>query len=712
MIRKPSQVAHLALALLCAAIFAACNSTVTLQDLTVAPSDGTIYISGGSNAGVKAARRGVRHAAARPVTQGKRKSAVSPKDITTAVCGSLQYSATGYYSNGTTQDQSSAVTWSSSNTSVAAVDNTGFVSGVGIGFSNIGASLNGVAATAVPVEVDLLTSIDVAPANPSIAMGASEQFAATGNFTLAADGSSFSQDISSQVSWVSSDEEVATVDATGNATSVGEGTATISAISCDGNTIGSTRLTVGPAQVVSLKIIPADSTASVGSTVQFTAVEVLSDTNTQPPQHPVTWSSDATETAIIDPNTALAQAVAIGTANITATEAVSGLTDTTGLTVQAATARFAYVGNINGGAGGGGTISSYTVDATSTTPVTPLATTAAATPTQVLLHPSGDLLYYINTNGSLFSDFVDSTSGALTATKNDPVPATDSPTNDLYAGVIDATGRFLYVITSETSNSSPHPGASVIYGFKITHTQPSGGTNDAKLTPITGMTAYNDATLDYSSWIMTDKAGKYVYVINEGDDVNPGSVSEYSIDQTTGKLTQLASPNASIPTGVSPLFGTISANGHLYVANQGSTLSSISGYSIASDGHLTSVGADTQITGASDLVNVITDPTSSYLYILDFGDGSSAGQVFTYGLNTSTGVIGSAIGSAQPTDLAPTGMAVDPTGALLAIDNFDANVLSLFTIGSDGSVTPATPATVPTDTTPEFVVFYTAAAGQ
>ncbi len=45
--------------------------------------------------------------------------------------------------------------------------------------------------------------------------------------------------------------------------------------------------------------------------------------------------------------------------------------------------------------------------------------------------------------------------------------------------------------------------------------------------------------------------------------------------------------------------------------------------------------------------------------------------------------------------------------------NYEDNTISLFrvgAIGSDGGLTAASPATVPTGTNPEFVVFYTAAA--
>ncbi len=705
MISKPSRLPLSVVALVCAAVFAACNCAPTLRYITVAPSNGTIYVSAPQDAGVKGARRGARvsRPTARPTTRNSRNAAVRPQDITTAVCGTLQYTATGYYSNGTTQDQSSAVTWSSSDATVASIDNTGLATGALLGFSNIGATLAGITSSTVPLEVDQLNSITVAPDSASVAVGSSTAYTAAGNFTLAADGSSATQDISGQVTWSTSDSETATIDSSGNATGVGAGKVTITAMSCDGIIVGSASLTVTGPPMETLKLVPTAPTASVGTTIQFGALQLNSDNSTTPlPAGAVlAWTSDTPGTVTIDPASGLAQALTVGTATITGTvtapPSVAGLTGTTLVTVQAAAARFAYVGNVTDPPSG--SISSYTVDVTSATPLTPLATTGAASPQQVLLHPSGDLLFYIDSAGALHSDFVDSTSGALTPTPQAPKSATGNSAGDLYAGVIDPSGRFVYVITQ---------GVSTIYGFSIKHTQPSGGTGDAGLTAISTVVGYTDGTLNFPTWVLTDRTGKYLYVVNSGDGTNPGTISQFTIDQTTGGLTPLGTP---INAGVAPLYATIDANSHLYVANEGGSNESVSGYTIGSDGTLTSVGADTVIAGATDTINVITDPTGKYLYVLDLGS-SSGGQVFAFNLNTSTGVIGTQIGTAPATGHGSTGMAMDPTGVLLAVDNFDDANISLFTVGSGGAITPTTPTTVPAKNGAEFVVFYTAASGQ
>jgi 6-phosphogluconolactonase (cycloisomerase 2 family) len=713
MIRKPSRFALVAISLACAALLAACgDSTPVLRYISISPTSGTVYVSATPDSGVKAARR-----PARPMVRTSRRASATPRDITTAVCGSQQFSATGYYSNGTTSDQSMAVTWSSSSSSVATVDNTGLATGVGLGFANIGATLANVSAQSpAQLEVDVLNTITVAPPNPDIALGQAQAFTATGNFTLAAGGTA-SQDITAQVTWASSNTGVATVDNMGNITTVTQGTTIISATSCDGITMGQTNLTIGPPVAVSLQITPAAATASTGTTVQYTAVRLLTDGSTQPTANPVTWSSDTTSVATINASTALAQALTAGTANITATEAVTAYTGTVPLTVQAAAARFAYVANI-AGSGGSGSITSYTVDTTSTSaPLTFLATTAASSPEQVLLHPSGDLLYYIDTGGALHSDCVDSTSGALTPTTQNPKNASTAGGNT-YVGVIDPTGRFIYVITAEEN---------VIFGFSITQAQPatcsSATANAGALTAIPGMagtTGYTDATLNAPTWIVTDATGQFLYIVNSG----ANTVSEYKITQSSGVLTPLGTK--TIATGTSPLFAATDVNGHLFVANEGTNpgtpgnAQSVSAYTITASGstagELTAIGSGpTPITGAFDTINVAVNPNGNFLYVLDSGSGATittAGQVFSYGLTASSGVIGAVIGTPQTTGVGPTGMSIDPTGVLLAIDNFSDGDVSTYSIGTNGGVTPTTTATVPSDSSTEFVVFYNAASGQ
>ena len=71
-----------------------------------------------------------------------------------------------------------------------------------------------------------LNGIVVCPANPTIPAGATQQFTALGYFN---DGTT--SDVTTQVTWTSSDTAVATINSNGLATAVGPGTTIITATS-------------------------------------------------------------------------------------------------------------------------------------------------------------------------------------------------------------------------------------------------------------------------------------------------------------------------------------------------------------------------------------------------------------------------------------------------------------------------------------------------
>jgi len=713
--KKPSRLVLPGIALACATILAACgggSSAPTVTSVTVAPVSGEIYVSAAPAGGVRGA------AARRP--------AVSPPAVT-ASCHPLQYTATALLSNKMTLDVSSSpdTTWTSSSTSVASISATGLATGVGLGTTNITASYKGASSAGEPLAVDQLNSITVSPSLVTLASGASQQYAAAGHFTLAA-GSSSDFDVSSQVTWDSTDKTVATIDSTGDATVVGQGSTTITATSCDGTIVGHATLNVSTPTANSLVITPTPITISTGTTTLFTAMEKLPDNTIQalPAGTVVTWNSDTTNVASVvaasatmalaEPDSTVVQGLSTGKSNITAT--ASGFNPGSAvLTVQAASASFAYVANGQGGTPAIGNISGYSVDVTSaTTPLVTLgAPVTASTPQQSLLHPSGDLMYYIDAGGAVHVDqfnplHVNPFDGSFAETGQTPMNA--SLQSSFNVGVIDPTGRFLYV-TSFDDNT--------IFGFSITQTPDKGKATNGVLTPIPGMdlpNGYSDTTLQGPTWIMTDRAGKYLYVVNSVG----STIGEYSIDPSTGLLTPLTD-STSVPTGASPSYGSTDVNGHLFVANTGDNTVSV--FSIdSSTGKLGPIaqtaGTNFPVVGASSIVNVITDPTGKYLYVLDStaqaAPATPQSQVFAFNLNAS-GVIGSAIGNPQPTGASPNGMAIDPTGALLAIDNNFDGTLSLFQItatGLAGAGGLSAQTTVPADTEAQFVVFYTAAGDQ
>jgi len=247
---------------------------------------------------------------------------VSPDGLTLGMGIKQQFTATAVYTDGSSQDLSTGIIWSSSDATVATIDSNGLATMVGPGTITITASVGAVSDTAtLTVVAAHLLSISIAPANPSIALGTTQQFTATGSFD---DGST--QPLTS-VAWSSSNLNVASINSSGLATSTGPGTATITATS--GATSGTALLTVTGASLVSIAVTPANPSMAIGTTKQFTATGTFSDTSTQDITASVLWSSSNAAVATIS-NQGLASSNATGTTTIAATfGSVSGSTTLT-----------------------------------------------------------------------------------------------------------------------------------------------------------------------------------------------------------------------------------------------------------------------------------------------------------------------------------------------------------------------------------------------
>jgi hypothetical protein len=175
---------------------------------------------------------------------------LSPLTPSIARGTTLQFVATGHYSDSTTQILTTQVNWGSSNSAVASVSNAvgseGLATGVAAGpAATITASMSGVTgSTTITVTNASLQSITVLPNGGAINPGDPLQYSATGSYSDAT-----TQDITQLVLWASSAPGVATISnaagSRGLATGVAIGTTTITATLSPG-TPGSTLLTVNP----------------------------------------------------------------------------------------------------------------------------------------------------------------------------------------------------------------------------------------------------------------------------------------------------------------------------------------------------------------------------------------------------------------------------------------------------------------------------------
>ena len=154
--------------------------------------------------------------------------AVTPATASVLIGATQQYTATASYSDGSARVVTTNSAWTSGSPLVASVGAaTGLATGLTAGSSAISASFGGKSGTAnlsvtAPVT---LSSIDVSPVTPSILVGGTQQFVATGNYS---DGS---RSVIGAPVWSSGTVTVATINATGLATGIMPGTSIITATS-------------------------------------------------------------------------------------------------------------------------------------------------------------------------------------------------------------------------------------------------------------------------------------------------------------------------------------------------------------------------------------------------------------------------------------------------------------------------------------------------
>ncbi|MFT3836836.1 MAG: Ig-like domain-containing protein [Myxococcaceae bacterium] len=275
---------------------------------------------------------------------------VTPQNPTVSVGGSVQFHATGLFSDGSQSDVTTLAVWASSSPSTATVSNgpgsQGLAKGVAQGSTNIVATIGMITgATALQVNAATLVSITVTPSAATIGLNTTQQYTATG---LYSDNSL--RDITTQVSWSSSKPMVATISAAGLATGASGGSTTITA-SLSGLS-GSASLTVSNATLVSLVVQPTNATMSPGGTLQLRAMAGYSDGSIQDVSAQAMWGSS--NAMVVGVNaTGFATAFSAGSANVTAN--FGGFMGLSQITVQMVTLQSITVTPANAQVGIGST---------------------------------------------------------------------------------------------------------------------------------------------------------------------------------------------------------------------------------------------------------------------------------------------------------------------------------------------------------------------
>ncbi|HKE63355.1 MAG TPA: Ig-like domain-containing protein, partial [Micromonosporaceae bacterium] len=228
--------------------------------------------------------------------------------------------ATGADQNGAAMQLVYAISWSSSNPSVATVTPTGSVSALGAGTTQIIATSGGKTGQAlltVTVGEGGVASVRLTPPTASMLVGSTSQLSAA---PLDAEGNTLS---GHTIIWSSSDTTKATVSQTGLVSAIAAGTVSITA-ACEGVIAqASITVTAPNTAVASVRVSPATVSLLPGATSQLSAATLDAAGNTLSGRS-VKWSTSDTTKATVS-QAGLVSGIAAGTATVTAeSEGVTG----------------------------------------------------------------------------------------------------------------------------------------------------------------------------------------------------------------------------------------------------------------------------------------------------------------------------------------------------------------------------------------------------
>ena len=246
---------------------------------------------------------------------------VSPDKPTLAVGASTQLNATlKDASNNTLSNR--PIAWTSSNTAIASVSNTGVVTAVAAGTATITATSEGKSgSSSVTVTVVPVGSVAVAPTTVTLIPGAKSTLTAT---VTDANGAVVTD---RPVAWSSSNDLIATVTQSGVVTAVAVGSATITV--SIGSKSATSAITVTLAPVGGVAVSPASVSLNPTQTTTLTAT--VTDVNgTVVTGRPVAWSSSNDLVATVS-QSGVVTALLPGNATITASS--GGKSGTAAVTV-------------------------------------------------------------------------------------------------------------------------------------------------------------------------------------------------------------------------------------------------------------------------------------------------------------------------------------------------------------------------------------------
>ncbi|MGO2508672.1 MAG: Ig-like domain-containing protein [Vibrio hibernica] len=234
---------------------------------------------------------------------------ISPATVSLANGLAQQFTATANFSDGTTQNVTSSVTWSSSAPNVASINALGLASAAMTGSTVITAEYGAQISTSNLTVTDAtILSLVVEPDSLIIAKGGKAAITVIANYS---DGSS--QDVTSLATITSDAPAVASINADNSIQAVGVGSANVSAAfnSSESDPIP---VTVSNATVSTLTITPDPLSLAKGTQQQLAATAEFSDGSSRNVTNEVSWSTaDSASVSVNSLGLAKGEGVTTGT---------------------------------------------------------------------------------------------------------------------------------------------------------------------------------------------------------------------------------------------------------------------------------------------------------------------------------------------------------------------------------------------------------------
>lgn len=483
----------------------------------------------------------------------------------------------------------------------------------------------------------VVSALSVTPVNPSVPLGASQQFVATG--TRATGGT---LNLTDTVNWSSANTANVSIDQAGKAKGLALGDSQITGTY--GSLSASTTLTVTPAVLASLRIEQGDTLNTPLSKRTYSAVGVYTDGTEVDLGNRIAWSTDNSAAVDIDAGTGACsfKGSTGDTAHITATDSQTNISTD----ITAHLGQYLYV-----------CVTNDTLDPTNPTKVRGFRIDTSNgelskvddeivsnSPVGLAIHPSGRFLYLARTGGG--NNFIDIYKVNLsdgTLTLADSVEATGS---NLAAVAMSGDGKTLFTsygsnarvesysvaqdtgaltfVDSQSFFSSftfpltlfAHPTLPFAYASETSRGLHGVAADNGALSYIPGSPARakygGQGPFLYSNNLAASRDGKFLFAPNTST-VGKGVVT-FSIDNANGKLSQLfwrETPQFPEVIALDPDESTIFA-----IEGVGREIYTMP---VANDGSLT-VGSTTSVTaGAGRIREVAMDSVGRYFYLTGEG---------------------------------------------------------------------------------------------